>query len=494
MQQLPEGFDPVYFLRVSSAIATLERDRDTAARMECLRKAFNVFSGSSGRGNRSNMEEERVYMELYLDILGHQGLWFRRIYAEGVPMSYVFCEWTVGILGTLATIRRQRGDVSKCLEVLQLDEKVLEQYQMLTATDDNLGSDPEIASCVANLTYKYNLIASNAHQQARSKEACLKAFRAGARYEIEQKYDWESQKLAHMIKARADTVGGDYMTVEFLDQTPDDYIWSCLMAALQLSESSGDMRPSKTVEPWLCDGCGDEEELCGDYKRCGSCREAYYCSRPCQVKHWKLHKPHCKKKVHKTSMSMMQSIKQISKSTIRNYSQALKVGTGTEVSDEHIKAAFPALVQFVKKYVLEHPHLNSDDAFVNAGSDLQFRQQLDAFMEAQPGFEALQDTPKGDIDQECAAVIAAEQLEIHEENLLALAKQSVAGLAPYFAALNIAPDAQELDRANQHVVSVIKSYVSEHPEYQTPENFAKAVREGKMKEVVATAIAEFFNI
>jgi len=492
LRQLPEGFDPMYFMRVSSAIATLEQDQDTAPHMEYLRKAHQVFFGPAEGRTTNNLEQERVYVELYNDIRSHQDLWFRRIYANGVPMSYVFCEWTVGILGTLATIRRQRGDVAKCLEVLELDEQVLEQYQTLLTT---IEGDEEFcqgnAKCMAGLTYKYNLIASNAHQQARNKEKCLKHFRAGARYEIEQKYNRDRQSLAFVIEARADNMEKDYMTVEFLDETPDDYIWSVLMAALQMS---GNISPSKTVEPWICDGCGDEEEFCGDYKRCVSCRKAYYCSRACQVKHWKLHKPDCKKTSPKCTASMAQSIKSICKSTIRNYSEAVKAGTGGDVSEEHKKAAFPTMVQLARKYVLEHPRLSPDEAFAGAASDLQFRKQVDAFLEAQPGFEALNNPQNHRItDEQRLAFIAADQMEFYEDRLLEVARQTVGGMTPYFAALDIAPDAQELERACQHVVSTVKAYVSEHPEYQTPENFATAVRENKFENLIATALADYFN-
>ena len=41
----------------------------------------------------------------------------------------------------------------------------------------------------------------------------------------------------------------------------------------------------------LCEQCN---KVNGD-KRCGGCREAYYCSQECQRLYWKVHKSHCKK-------------------------------------------------------------------------------------------------------------------------------------------------------------------------------------------------------
>ncbi|KAG2426375.1 hypothetical protein HYH02_014803 [Chlamydomonas schloesseri] len=41
---------------------------------------------------------------------------------------------------------------------------------------------------------------------------------------------------------------------------------------------------------WACLGCGQSK---GDYKTCGKCKLAAYCSRECQQKHWPRHKPQC---------------------------------------------------------------------------------------------------------------------------------------------------------------------------------------------------------
>ncbi len=40
-----------------------------------------------------------------------------------------------------------------------------------------------------------------------------------------------------------------------------------------------------------CDGCGSMKE---PLKRCGGCKQVYYCSRACQQKAWKDHKTECK--------------------------------------------------------------------------------------------------------------------------------------------------------------------------------------------------------
>jgi len=72
------------------------------------------------------------------------------------------CERSIGILGTWATILRQRGDVPLCSSVLDVDKEILDRYFELCKIDD--GSEVEKAkslSCLEGLKYKYLLIKFN---------------------------------------------------------------------------------------------------------------------------------------------------------------------------------------------------------------------------------------------------------------------------------------------------------------------------------------------
>jgi hypothetical protein len=43
----------------------------------------------------------------------------------------------------------------------------------------------------------------------------------------------------------------------------------------------------------LCENCGKNDEQI-NYQKCGACLQASYCSKECQVSHWKSHKSHCR--------------------------------------------------------------------------------------------------------------------------------------------------------------------------------------------------------
>ena len=251
-------------------------DSDNIPHMKKLTEARNCFMSKFSTGQQ-NTNFESVYYDLYVEITENEDFWFSKAFPRGPEFS----EWTVGILGTLATIRRQRGHVEKCLEILELDKRILDIYTNMLGTEAGL------------LTYKYNLIAVNANVQMKNKDAALKAFREAVTYEIEQNYSFDQQNLGWMLTDPGNVECEDYMTIEFLNNTSDDRIWSYMILGQEFNSSAA--TPSLPVEPWICDGCGSVESFCGDFKGCSGCKKAKYCSKPCQTKHWKLfHKFECK--------------------------------------------------------------------------------------------------------------------------------------------------------------------------------------------------------
>merc|ERR1712087_242685 len=45
----------------------------------------------------------------------------------------------------------------------------------------------------------------------------------------------------------------------------------------------------------LCDSCGKLETKKGEMLACSKCHKVTYCSKECQIAHWKAHKSDCKK-------------------------------------------------------------------------------------------------------------------------------------------------------------------------------------------------------
>lgn len=65
---------------------------------------------------KRNLHYERPYVNLYEDILACKDVWFEGLFSQ--DGNCVYAERCIGILGSLATIHRQRGDLTKTEEVL----------------------------------------------------------------------------------------------------------------------------------------------------------------------------------------------------------------------------------------------------------------------------------------------------------------------------------------------------------------------------------------
>jgi len=450
--------------------------------MEKLLQAHRIFVDPA-----INTDQERPYHVLYEDIRQHEAFWFERVFCEQV--GPVPAEWTLGILGMLATIRHDRCDVAKCLEILELDERVLSAYRDLV--NDN---DPEDVACLRALTYKYNLIEIYANKSARNKQACLKAFRAAARYEIEEGYDIEQQRFAFMLTFR--DVTQNHMTFKFLDETPDDFVWTQMMARLQMSSSRPTRSPLR-VEPWLCDGCGAREEMCGDFQRCGACKNAYYCTKTCQREHWRLHKPDCRKKSPKINVPM-KTIKETSKRMIEMYAEVLVVYTRIPVSEENQKAAFPGAVVFFRDFIARHREYDSPAAFCDARHNREFRTQLDKYFEEQRGFESLvsyhQEPEVRAFREQELSVTPDAGIVFNENEVMKFAKSVVGTLAltPGFMEGNVL-DPGMLERANVVAASTVKAFILQHTEYNSYGGFQSLKENEDLKQLVANAMTQLFH-
>jgi hypothetical protein len=263
---------------LSTEEATMFRER-----LAVLDKAHTQFSMRAAMG-QSNFNFERLYQDLHNDIIKHEDYWFNHIFKlTGIDSKYT--ERTVGILGTLATILRQRGEVKKALKILKLDRKVLERYQEQSKlVPQNYPQN----FCCDSLTYKFNLIVINTNQQLGIKEPAIKAFREAVTFEIQQKYGFDQQNFGFMLHV-IHSNNPNYMSMKVLKKTSDEEIWMVLMKAMSyggnVTNSNADLRK--------CKGCSSTEKKRGDYQICSRCKTVHYCGRECQKKDWKHHKLVC---------------------------------------------------------------------------------------------------------------------------------------------------------------------------------------------------------
>jgi hypothetical protein len=286
MDSLPGNLKGIATLAISDA-------KQLQGRLQVLHQAHHAFSVAPILQKKTdNLDSERLYHNLYQDIIAQQEFWFDKVFSSNMPIH--FTEWTVGILGTLATIRRQREDLKGCLEVMPLYTRVITTYQTHVYSTAGTAGDKE---CCRVLTYKYNLIGINANSQAGNKDASVKHFRDAVTFEIEEGYDWDAQNFAFLIAPFAG--GENHMTMQVLKKVTDTQIWSKLSVNAQ--SKCGLASGTLDIKLLICDGCGQEEEMHGDFLCCGACKKkdkkASYCSKDCQKKHWKqIHKNDCKKK------------------------------------------------------------------------------------------------------------------------------------------------------------------------------------------------------
>lgn len=131
-------------------------------------------------------------------------MWFA-IFAR--DENHVYPERTSGILGTLAMVHRQRGEVAPAWEIMELYERVLARYVDMSTRIP--GSD--VYHCAKSLTFKKNQIKMNIylmHGDYSTKFGRLRipdpvaagpVFKELLRYEIEEELDFEEAIYCAMI-------------------------------------------------------------------------------------------------------------------------------------------------------------------------------------------------------------------------------------------------------------------------------------------------------
>lgn len=140
-----------------------------------------------------------------------------------------------------------------------------------------------------------------------------------------------------------------------------------------------------------CDMCMVKESKPGDHKQCARCKNANYCSKECQLSHWKSdHKKWCKLGPAGKCNVEDDRLLGIAGLLADNYSKTVREETGNVVLVEDKLSATPGLVRLMKTLLLtQKPQFNSPEQFASFGSDPDVLDAIDRYFEKQRGFESI---------------------------------------------------------------------------------------------------------
>ena len=228
---------------------------------------------------------ERAYHAYYDDLQRDRANWLAFLAEAG---NNVYAERSCGILGTLATIYRQRSEIAAAEGVLEMEGLILPLYKRHAF---EVGGTQGLV-CHAGLEYKYNVIRYNLYRQTGRMDLAVPVFRDLAAHEIRSNYSFEEQSCAHLIPIFLDKEP----TMAVLDSLSSNQILKIFREVERLSQSCNPHADVSKAQRKACGGCAKEEEFRGDFNLCARCKKVAYCSRDCQKAHWKTHKPQCSPK------------------------------------------------------------------------------------------------------------------------------------------------------------------------------------------------------
>lgn len=234
-----------------------------------------------------NMKYEGSYKAYYDDLLAYESIWMSFFDHRD---NYEHAEHTCGILGTLATIYRQRGALNECEEVLDMEVKVMERYKRAS-----IGSEYAQIKCCDCLEWKMNTIRFNLNLQTNRLEDNVPLYRKLIAYELKHNLDFEQQEHLFLITA---ILSKKATAANAKSLSKSDIMKIVNALNRQRLSSSGirlDERVKERVALSVCHRCNKTESVIGEYKSCSRCEVIIYCSRKCQKDDWKTHKKVCNK-------------------------------------------------------------------------------------------------------------------------------------------------------------------------------------------------------
>ena len=203
-----------------------------------------------------------------------------------------------GILGTYATIFRQRGGAKnnkKCQQILDMEQMVLIKYKAALIAIGKYPARNEYTACHDGLEYRFNMLQMNLYTQTRETKKAVPYLRKLLAYEVNYNLDFNHQNFLCCLP-----LVGIKPTVETVKSVTNKELYD-LLTMLDLTRTEDKVGDSmahekKRVELKVCNGCGKQESTLLEFKTCNRCEVAFYCSRQCQKSDWKKHKKICLKR------------------------------------------------------------------------------------------------------------------------------------------------------------------------------------------------------
>eukprot|EP00121_Abeoforma_whisleri_P001159 Awhi_evm1s1029 len=169
---------------------------------------FNLYLQAANKfkiNPQTNMSSAAVvvYLAYYNSLVKDQEFWFALFSEPG--LNDTVCEVSIGIIGTLATVQRQKGNFDFTSEILALDAKLFGFYQKMVRKAQNWNA----GYCYEELKYKYHMIHFNLnidlYQEKRQiyrekfESKCVSLFRKLAIYEIDFNLSRKDQNFAFLL-------------------------------------------------------------------------------------------------------------------------------------------------------------------------------------------------------------------------------------------------------------------------------------------------------
>mmetsp|Transcript_13333 Transcript_13333/g.15535 ORF Transcript_13333/g.15535 Transcript_13333/m.15535 type:complete len:395 (+) Transcript_13333:123-1307(+) len=266
-QPVPEGVPESFFLK-QDAITNLK------------------YGAQTNMKKLGNLKFEASYKDYYDDIVKNEDIWMSFF---NYKANEEHVEHTCGILGTLATIYRQRGHLQACEDVLNMETKVIQIYKRHSKN----GGYDQVYNC-DSLEFKMNCIYFNLYMQVGRCKECIPLFRSLCSYELQYNLRSDEQNWACLIE----TLLHKTPNKRNLQRLTNAEILRALNIMNKVRKSEQGLaisnREKERVALNSCLKCGIEEESIGRFKSCARCQKIFYCSKACQKEDWKVHKKHCK--------------------------------------------------------------------------------------------------------------------------------------------------------------------------------------------------------